>query len=475
MHIQIPPPVRPRPTAPPPPLEFTKLLPVVKSTQDKATGDVYYVNTWNQEIRWAKPLEMSLFEDKGKDARPGTPGASTGSGADADTFDDGVGSIGSRFAQLYGKLADKATQAAEEEAGMMRYVEATTQGGDMLAAASEWTFVSTDSRLSRAKCWYRARTSEYFWGKTPPLVSSAQAPTSAARAKDNDGNAGDSAGVGGKGGGGVDPGQAVSFADRAAGETWLKTQDIPSLLEMSEVVCGIGPVGWRQLRATPLPDKDLASELTVSAEDTNSIPASITASNSPAGKKLDAPGDGDSVGQDGILHQQQQLGASAPTDVASATSVASTASVPSLSVPSMSVPSASVPSVPRVSSSVPSFTFFHHAEMGQVRWCLSPRSALATPRTPRREVSLSRLATHNNDEEEGDGDNEENLRNSEAALGAGGTSWEDHSGVTGGTSRDNHSEENEWEVVEDGDMIFYYNRVSGTSTWDPPPGWEQSG
>ncbi|CAM9152240.1 unnamed protein product, partial [Laminaria digitata] len=407
-------------------------------SEDKATGDVYYVNTWNQEIRWSKPLEMSLFEDpKDKQtARPGTPGASTTTGFDADTFDDGVGSIGSRFAQLYGQLADKATHAAEEEAGMMRYVEATTAttqgGGDMLAAASEWTFVSTDSRLSRARCWYRARTSEYFWGNIPPMLSAAKSPA-AARDTDSGGNAGGTSGGGG--GGGVDPGRAVvGFPDRAAGEAWLKTQDIPSLLEKSETVRGIGPSGWRQLRAAPpLPDNDgTASQLTISAEEANS-----------------------SLG-----------GGGAPTDLASPTSLTSLTSVASVAN------AAEVATETRALCSSPSFTFFHHAEMRQVRWCLSPRSALATPRTPRRQASLSRLATYNPRE---DIEDEENLENSDVTLVPGGSSWDSHSGVAGGTLRDNNPGDNEWEVVEDGDMVFYYNRISGTSTWDPPPGWEQSG
>lgn len=427
------------------------------STQDKATGDVYYVNTWNQEIRWVKPLEMSLFEDRPKgDSRPGTPNTSAGSGFDADTFDDGVDSIGSRFTKLHGQLTDKATQAAEEEAGMLRYVEAT-QGGDMLAAASEWTFVSTDSRLSRARCWFRARTSEYFWGKIPPLDSVAQAPT-VTRGKDSDGNAGYSAIVGGKVGG-IDPGgQAVSFTDRAAGETWLKTQDIPSLLERSETVCSIGPAGWRQLRATLLPDNALASQSTnVSAEDHNSTTVLTTASNSATGKSLDALGGADSAGQDCNPHHQPN--GIAPTDVANVRNVVNVANVANVA----SVASVRVASASPASRRVPSFMFFHHAEIGQVRWCLSPRSALATPGTPRGEFSLSGLAAHNNRRDEEDGDGEENLRSSEAASGAAGTSW------------DNHSEDNEWEVVEDGDMIFYYNRVSGASTWDPPPGWEHNG
>ena len=427
------------------------------STQDKATGDVYYVNTWNQEIRWAKPLEMSLFEDQEKgDARPGTPSTSARSGLDADTFDDGVDSIGSRFTRLHSQLTDKATQAAEEEARMLRYVEAT-QGGGMLAAASEWTFVSTDSRLSRARCWYRARTSEYFWGKIPPLGSFFQA-AAAASGKDSDGNAGCSAVVGGKVGGVGPGGQAVTFTDRAAGETWLKTRDIPSLLETSEVVCGIGPAGWRQLQATLLPDNDLASQLTTgSPEDHNSNAVPNTASNSATGEKMDALGGSDSAGQESSPHHR--LGGVAPTDVTSVENVANVPNAASVA----SATSVRVASVTLASCSVPSFTFFHHAEMGQVRWCLSPRSALATPRTPRREASLLGLAALDNQGKGEDGDGEENLRSSEAALGAAGTSW------------DNHSGDNEWEVVEDGDMIFYYNRLSGTSTWDPPPGWEQSG
>ncbi|CAN0188471.1 unnamed protein product, partial [Ectocarpus fasciculatus] len=166
-----------------------------------ATGDVYYVNTWNQEIRWVKPLEISLFEESsggGATNRPGTANSSKDSDADEELGGD---TVSSRFRQRLVELTGEATRAAEEEEQFLRHVVANiatisasyglskSKDGDegaesaadqtllALAAAREWRFVSTDSRFSlpspgttKSKCWYRAKTSEYFWGSNPPLL-----------------------------------------------------------------------------------------------------------------------------------------------------------------------------------------------------------------------------------------------------------------------------------------------------------------
>ncbi|CAN0188535.1 unnamed protein product [Ectocarpus fasciculatus] len=108
--------------------------------------------------------------------------------------------------------------------------------------------------------------------------------------------------------------------------------------------------------------------------------------------------------------------------------------------------------------------------MGEARWCLSPRSALlATPRTPRREASHARLASAG--AQGWDSENTSGIGGSAeqsfAAVDSGA------SALTTGDSKDDSGDG--WEVVEDGDMVFYYNERLGISTWEPPPGWTQGG
>lgn len=362
-----------------------------------------------------KPLEISLFEDQAT-ARPGTSNFSDDS--EADRFGSGIDTISSRFRQRFRQLADEAAQAAEEEARVLRVV-AATHGAEMLAAASEWMYVSTDSRLAPTKCWYRASTSEYFWGNDPPLLPRLDTTLPG----DSGGGSGrDVDGVRIGDGAGGDPG--VGFADRAAGEAWLKTQDSMTLLLRSETLRDIGPAGWRQLRAAALPDD--RGGLTPAAAAADLATVSTMTADSAAGRNLHSHG-GQSH-QDNDLVREQQEGA-----------VANVAVVGS-------------------SSGLPAFTFFHHPETGEVRWSLSPRSALATPRTPRREASRARLVTCQQ-ELQGSG----RSGNDEDALAA------------GGSLSHSNSENDGWELVEDGDMVFYHNRKLGTSTWEPPPGWAEGG
>lgn len=364
--------------------------------QDKATGDVFYVNTWNQEVRWVKPLEMSLFEDK-TTPRPGTPDDSTDSEAEF-----AVDSVSNRFAQRYKKLTKDAARAAEEEAGLLRYV-AATQGADMLASAGEWSFVSTDTRLANTKCWYRRSTSEYFWGKVPPLRAAGDVRVS-------EDVVGDSAKSGG-----TSTVPRCGFADRAAGEAWLKTQDLSLLMARGEKVRDIGSAGWRQMQA-PLPEDALVAVLATASTVSANLPtptsegvSGIQVSERVANRKdVISPKEGQqtAVGRDG---------------------------------------------------GVTSFTFFCNAEMGELRWCLSPRSALATPRTPRREAALAKLSEHQHQEQGNE-------------LGGVGT---DEVSVAGESLAEGDLG-NEWEMVEDGDMVFYYNKRLEISSWEPPPGYMQN-
>ncbi|CAM9318828.1 unnamed protein product [Ectocarpus sp. 8 AP-2014] len=461
-------------------------------SEDAATGDVYYVNTWNQEIRWVKPLEISLFEESsggGTTNRPGTANSSKDSDADEEL---GVDTVSSRFRMRLVELTGEATRAAEEEERFLRHVVANiatisasysitkSKGGDekgaksaadqtllTLTAAREWRFVSTDSRFSlpspgttKSKCWYRAKTSEYFWGGNPPLLG--LLPCFPENMGSYEGNPGSSAGRSGGGGsvgthstlgnegvvaGGrspdgvalVHPELGLVFVDRASGEAWLKTQDLDLLLNRSEKVCDIGRAGWCQLKAA------VPTEAAFAAVAEDGVVRGGGSTSKEGGTVKGPLGDSPR--------------AATPAAAAEVDGTATAGEV----VPDGSRSGGS--STPR-----PLFTFFHHAQMGEARWCLSPRSALlATPRTPRREASQARLGSAgaqgwDSENASGVGGNDEQ---SFAATDLGAST------LTTGHSNDEYGDG--WEVVEDGDMVFYYNQRLGISTWEPPPGWAQGG
>eukprot|EP00752_Nemacystus_decipiens_P012503 g11074.t1 len=534
-------------------------------SEDAATGDVYYVNTWNQELRWTKPLEMSLFESSS--GKPGTGTSSRlsdGDGDDDDVDGSGIETISGRFRQRLVELTGEATLAAEEEEGFLRYVAAnmatlaapgdsstngsssntttTTnnnnddnktgtnnsdnhtnstgggsgiggggikpeQGGEnhtsrealALAAAREWRFVSTDSRFQspspgaannhyskKIKCWYRAESSEYFWGDHPPLLGLLPGLNSAAhlvhhKPLPQTSGSGDSdhhrvgrghpfeavdatVGIAGRGvssDGGeagkigtvqfqVHPRFGLVFADRAAGETWLRAQDAGALLATSKKVCDVGPAGWRQLRAPGErgggrdedDDADPAGSIGLTAADASSSGAVSTMTEN-SGSAADA---------------------GAPANA--------TATVGAEPVEENETASRDVP------PSLPPFTFFHHAETGDLRWCLSPRSALRTPRTPRREAyhtaaTVKDAAASAEDSQQlgwdGGGAEAPNGVFCDSS-GAVPTADEDDGVLVLASSNSSDS----WEVVEDGDVVFYYNRKLGVSSWEPPPGWGES-
>ncbi|CAN0325015.1 unnamed protein product, partial [Pylaiella littoralis] len=478
-------------------------------SEDEATGDVYYVNTWNQEIRWIKPLEISLFESRGSATNKSVTGNfSRLSGGNDDDNDDGggVASISDRFRQRLVELTGEATLAAEEEEKFLRYVaaniatitaaayndvetdnsssgyrvEADADGTDKalaFAAAREWTFVGTDKRLlsspgaaTKHKCWYHAGTSEYFWGDNPPLLglllhcgdgasqkeSNARPPIGSDGRGGSDHSFGDSGGVVGEVVGGdllaagatgtLHPVLGLIFSDRASGEAWLKTQDLGPLLANSVRVCDIGPAGWCQLRAA--------------------VPSHCTCAGGRG--NCDCP--------------VYAAGCTGPATMSTVTedSAAVLAAGRSRTVDGNPT---TLPDDGDSSVSLTFFTFFHHAETGGVRWCLSPRSALlATPRTSRREAScarqLSAAAAYEHVErhqEHGSGwdgpertENELDQPGGVAPDGGKVALADDTSGDLSGNGRD------DWEVVEDGDMVFYYNKRLGVSTWEPPPGWGTS-
>ena len=535
-----------------------------KTNQDAATGDVYYVNTWNQEVRWTKPLEMSLFEANG--GRPGT-GNSSKLSEDDDDDGDGVGgvdSISGRFKRRLAELTEEATLAAEEEEGFLRYVEANMatltapddengansssdndiqipdnrgiiksdknsvgsgggggsgsgsggscsgngvnggkkpdrDGGDnrsnarealALASAREWRFVSTDSRLQspphgspsnakKSKCWYRAESSQYFWGNHPPLLGLLPRLTltepppgrhkllpSAAvggghqheLGRGSPSEAGDAGtcttttATGGKrssdGGHGAGPlAGAVQFhprfglvfADRAAGESWLKEQDAGALLARSQKVCDVGPAGWRQFRARGISDGD---------------PASSTALAATAGQGISTSGT--------VSAMTENSGSAAAVETAGAGGASSVGENRTASK--------------NGAPPLPPFTFFHHAETGDVRWCLSPRSALKTPRTPRREAyhataAAAGAAVEEHQQQDWGGYGAEEVDGGGFDESSGGAEQTTDDGALALVSSDSGDS---WEVVEDGDVVFYYNRKLGVSSWEPPPGWGES-
>ncbi|CAM9339293.1 unnamed protein product [Scytosiphon promiscuus] len=441
-------------------------------SEDAATGDVYYVNTWNQEIRWVKPLEISLFEHSD--------------------------SIGGRFRQRLVDLTKEAALAAEEEEKFLRYVaaNAATLAGDTgdgslamedgadndvrreklaLAAAREWRFVRTDARFGvsspgtdvQKKCWFHSMTSEYFWGDHPPLlgllrvgddpqrrggkaIAGAGHLRNGGSADCDDGDGGgstlarsDGCGRGNESPPTVHPKVGLIFADRASGEAWLKAQVLDLLLKQSEKVCDIGPTGWCQLKAAippPIPD----------AAGVRSIERQI----------------GRGGGEIAESGQQGETGTDPSTAVVR-TGRGST------------IPASTVvrhgQALPLEGSFTPRpfFTFFHRAETGEVRWCLSPRSALvATPRTARRDATQARLLSQGNEQQQEW--IQQGTAGDEGAF-AHTTASGDREALTLTTNDTDVSlgDGDGWEVVEDGDVIFYYNEKLGISTWEPPPGWDQ--
>lgn len=521
--------------------------------QDEATGDVYYVNTWNQEIRWIKPLEISLFESRDSAMnRPGTGNSSRLSGGEDDDDDDGSGrvaSIGDRFQQRLVDLTGEATTAAEEEERFIRFVtanittiiaaghndgESNRSGGGSneggadgadkvlaLAAAREWRFVSTDKRLllpspgtaTKQKCWYHANTSEYFWGNNPPLLGLLRRAGDGAlrknstpqpvRGSDSHDGRRQSALVGdivsgdvGVAGptGTVHPEFGLVFPDRASGEAWLKTQDLGPLLATSVRVCDIGPAGWCQLRAAVPSHCTVArgrgnGDSLVSAEYSPAqIAMSTVTRNSAevaaAGKdRVDV---GIRVGRSADSGRSDNNEPVHDNRITKTTTTAAEKVAEETQAAAAAEDSTPITSPDDGGSSLPlsSFTFFHHFETGEVRWCLSPRSALlATPRTSRREASyarrLSAAAAYEHIErqqphgwgQDGSAGAESEFEQPGVVAPDGGTlvSVDGASGVSSGNGED------DWEEVEDGDMIFYYNKRLGVSTWEPPPEWEQRG
>lgn len=303
--------------------------------QDEVTGDVYYFNTWNQEARWIKPLEISLFERHEEELSRQDESSNRG---------DEISVGSSRFSRHLRQLTE-ASHAVEQEAQLLRYV-AANRGEEMLEAAREWTFVSTDSRLiTSTKCWYRRSTSEYYWGDDPTLCPPKGGFSIEEAKVDGDGMTDKRTRL--------EHLPQCGFPDRAAGEAWLKGQNLTKLLDRSERVCNIGPAGWQQCRSS-LPPKERGNCHALNeAEDS----ASLLTAGETTGIALDETVAGSSIDR----RHESELVLQEPTVEA-------------------------VPTDPIF------FTFFYHAETGEARWCLSPRTALKTPRSPRREKSWTRLA-----------------------------------------------------------------------------------
>lgn len=499
--------------------------------QDAATGDIYYVNTWNQEIRWVKPLEISLFEDCGGTKRPGTGNSSKLSFADDDDDGDGVGgadSVGGRFRQRLVDLTKEAALAAEEEEKFLRYVAANAAAlvGDTgdnarvvkdgtdsdvrrerfaLAAAKEWRFVRTDASFVvpspgadvKKKCWYHSVTSEYFWGDHPPLLAlfrlqigddlqwhEGERIASAGNGRIGASNSGGSDLGGGStlaGSGGpcrgvepvatLHPKFGLIFADRASGEAWLKAQELSLLLEKSEKVCDLGPAGWCQLKAVVPSSVPVAG----GAIDNRISPNPTALTNDLGGNSCSGPavpalkGDGHgrqvSRGRDSDTESGREVGQHPGSSVEVVrVDEAAAAQAPAVLDAEITLPNEG-PSMP-----CHFFTFFHRAETGEVRWCLSPRSALpATSDTAGREASHAGLTSH----DQSDGWTGQSMAGDEQGF-AQATTAADRQALAF-TSSDNSvfsGDSDGWKVVEDGDMVFYYNQKLGVSTWEPPPGWD---
>lgn len=212
------------------------------------------------------------------------------------------------------------------------------------------------------------------------------------------------------------------MSDRAEGENWLQRQDISSLLRESETLRDIGPAGWCQLRVSIAPEspRDVAegailsasaSKFTTDTEPGTAANSAITLTGKASTGKLNPENPAQDAPGTPILESGGKSG---------------------------TTPSAAQPFC---------LTFFYNRKTETVRWSLSPRSALETPRTPRREAYR---ANHN-------ASLDSNLRVSE---------------VDGAEEAGSGTD---WERVEDGDMVFYYNRSMGISSWEPPAAWDVGG
>ena len=500
-----------------------------------------------------KPLEISLFE------RPGT-GRSSRLSSEEDEDEDGGGggadSISGRFRQRLVELTGEANLAAEEEARFLRHVEAnmaaittaaeaiapdngasgsgTSKGGNIgtrkrevgigkagaegpyealaLAAAREWRFVSTDSRLRRsssispggsannnpkpARCWYRAETREYFWGDNPPLVGlflrlGDDWPWKKDKNRPNDARGDDSQSATGSSlgfrisedgetapTGVVHPELGLVFEDRASGESWLKAQDLELLLARSEKLRDVGPAGWGQLRAgggdVPTAVASTVEPAVPSGSSVATAASAMTVPGAASGTEAAAGSGGNNshAGGNNLARDDRQA-AAANAGAGAGPEADHTVAQTDPPAASQARKGAALVHVHSSGGPPPQFTFFHHPDMGEVRWCLSPRSALlATPRTPRREAAEARneaaaaaaaAAADHGELQPQQGWYEEGTEERNDDVGDGTLAL-----VEAAASGD-------WEVVEDGDMVFYYNKSLGISTWEPPPGWEESG
>lgn len=382
-----------------------------------------------------------MFEDKMR-GRPAAGFQSNGDEEDGERFDGGVDSISSRFSLRHQQLTENATLAAEEEAKLIHHLEAT-QGADAVNLAREWRFVSTDRRLVPAKCWYHAASCQYFWGDRPPLLP-AQALQGRSTSDDVNGVGED--GLDGRNNGGAgtfEVGGALDFADRAEGEAWIKTQNGTLLSERSVTVRDIGPFGWKQLQTMP----------PSAGADDNSFHGvlhdSIATGLSPA---LPA----DVLSSNGVKEHEEPLADHGSVSRANGSHTCSQG------LRSTSEEGSNVAAMP-FPLSLSSFTYFRHPMSGEIRWCLSPRSALATPRTPCREAVRSDPAAYPEYQQYDDSDSLRLINDGDELTQSLGV---DTSGTLSYSAE--NASDNEWEVVKDGDLVFYYNRKMGISSWEPP-------
>lgn len=264
----------------------------------------------------------------------------------------------------------------------------------------------------------------------------------------------------------VPQGTRINFADRAEGEAWLQQQDALDLLHKAEAIREIGLTGWRQLRATVAPESNDVHLATSGAASFKSFvpPAANTtaglvgaaatiSTNVPRVMAGRVAGDAENGTRsdrrrpNGKNHDTLQEVAGHKTSGKEE----STGEVP---IPNL-VTARSPSRAPAPTSFT--FTFFHMFGTDEIRWSLSPRSALKTPPTPRREAYRAKITA--------------NIvaNNPSDSFGTG--------AVTGIVSGDSvlsgkASRGTGWELVEDGNVVFYYNRNIGISSWEPPVGWE---